>query len=168
MKSKSKWMVPVALLALLSGCASFDGRGLVAGKSTALEIQALMGEPADRLKRTGGDTLWYYSQLPFGRQVYVVTIGADGVMQAIEQTLTRANVDKIVRDTSTRDQVRELFGPPYRSTRAAFKPLEVWEYPWREITDKRILWISFSDDGVVREIIEMRDDANDSPGKGKD
>jgi hypothetical protein len=37
-----------ALVALASGCASFDGRGLVPGKSTQAKVEALMGVPAQR------------------------------------------------------------------------------------------------------------------------
>ena len=149
--------------ALLPGCASFDGRGLVPGKSTASDIQALMGEPAERLKRPSGDAVWFYSRLPEGRAIYAVTIGADGVMRNIEQTLTRANLAKVALNSTTRSQVRELFGPPFRAVRAARKPHEVWEYPWREYEEKRILWISLSDDGVVREVIEMHDVESDIP-----
>lgn len=157
------WILLTASSALLPGCASFDGRGLVPGKSTASEVQSLMGEPAERLKRPSGDAVWYYSRLPEGRATYAVTIGADGVMRSIEQRLTRANLAKLALDRTTRNEVRELFGPPFRTARAVFKPHEVWEYPWREYEDRRILWISFSDDGVMREVIEMHDVASDTP-----
>ena len=35
--------------AILAGCASFDGRGLEPGKSSAAEVVALMGAPAEKL-----------------------------------------------------------------------------------------------------------------------
>lgn len=161
-----KCAVAIALCLLAGGCASFNGRTLVAGESTASEVQALMGEPAQRLQRADGDSVWYFSRLPYGRAIYAVTLGPDGVMKNIEPRLTRENIARLELNATTRDQVRELIGPPWRTVRAALKPLDVWEYPWLEITDKRILWISFSDDGVAREVIEMRDFTAE-PGSGK-
>jgi hypothetical protein len=152
-----KCAVAIALGLLAGGCASLNGRTLVAGASTANDVQALMGEPEQRLQRADGDSVWYFSRLPTGRAIYAVTLGPDGVVKSIDPRLTRENIARLELNATTRDQARELFGPPYRTTRAPFKPLDVWEYPWLEITDKRILWISFSDDGVAREVIEMRD-----------
>lgn len=157
----------LALCVFAAGCASIDGRGLVPGVSTSSEVEALMGSPALRLEREDGGSVWYFSRLPYGREIYAATFGADRVMKSIEPRLTRANIARLELNATTREQVRELIGPPYRSARAAFKPLDVWEYPWLEITDKRILWISFSDDGVAREIIEMRDFSAEPSGKAR-
>ena len=50
-----------SLLALLviPGCASYNGRHLVPGNSTAAEVQATVGDPAEKT-RAGDDTLWWY------------------------------------------------------------------------------------------------------------
>ena len=160
-----KRVVAVALFLLAGGCASFDGRTLVPGTSTASEVQALMGVPAQQLKRPDGDVVLYYSRLPFGRASYAVTLAPDGVLKSVEPRLTRASIALLQPDATTTEQVLELLGPPYRSVRAARKPLDVWEYPWLEITDKRVLWVSFSDDGVMREVIEMHDFTSD-PASG--
>src|SRR5450759_815116 len=76
---------------LISGCASYSGSSLVAGKSTAAEVEALMGQPADRVEKPGGGSALYYPRGPFGRETYVVSLGADGKVQAVEQRLTDAN-----------------------------------------------------------------------------
>ena len=167
MKSLAALGVMIAAV-LQAGCASFDGRGLVPGTSTAAQVAALMGEPAERQKRANGDMVWYYPRLPFGRETYAVTIGPDGVMKSNRQTLTHADISSLRPNTTTREQVRELLGPPAFVARAARKPYEVWEYPWnwREIGDYRILWVSFSDDGVLREIVEMHDWRVDGAGDG--
>ena len=154
---------------LLAGCASYDGRGLVPGKSTEAEVVGLMGQPAQTLQRPGGVRLLYFSRLPFGRDIYKATIGPDGVLRSLEQTLTRPNISRIAVNSTTADQVRELLGPPYRITREPFKPWNTGEYPWRLVDEKRILWVSFSDDGVVRDVIEMHDyEADPISGPGKD
>jgi hypothetical protein len=40
---------------------------------------------------------------------------------------------------------------------------DVWEYPWRNVEEKRILWLQLSYDGVVREVTEMHDFESDPP-----
>jgi hypothetical protein len=153
----------VVVFALLAGCASYDGRGLVAGKSTGAEVEGLMGKPAERLSNADGSSTWYYTRGPGGRHTYAVIVGADGVMRAIEQRLTRENVAKLVRGQTTAKQARELFGPPNRTARAARFPLDVWEYRTMDYQEKRVLWIEFSDDGILRGVIEMHDFESDEP-----
>jgi outer membrane protein assembly factor BamE (lipoprotein component of BamABCDE complex) len=158
----------LAGLALLAGCASFSGSSLVPGKSTRAEVEATMGRPADVLSRPNGDTLLYYSRLPFGREMYVATVGPDGVLRGIEQRLTRQNVARVAAGAQAKE-VRELLGPPFRAVRMERMQRDVWEYPWREIEDRRILWVQFSNDGQVREVIEMHDYESDPPsGPDKD
>lgn len=150
----------VVLAALLSAaCASFDGRGLVAGRSTAAEVEARMGAPADRISLPNGDSVLYFSRQPAGRATYAATIGADGVMKSIEQRITRRNIAKILAGAWTKKGVRELLGPPALAGRLALKPREWWEYKFREYPDYeyRVLWVQFSEDGVVRELLDMRD-----------
>jgi len=143
--------------ALLAGCASFDGRGLVPGKSTVAEVQALMGSPAQSLARPNGDSALYFSRLPEGRAMFVVTVGPDGVMKSIEQRLERQNLKRITAGTSTMKDVRELFGPPGRAGRLPRQGREWWEYKYRDYEERRIIWVQFSDDGIVREVLDMLD-----------
>jgi hypothetical protein len=152
-----------AALLGLAGCASFDGRDLVPGTSTEAQAVAEMGKPAlDLVRPDGGKTL-YFSRLPVGRAIYKASFGPDGVLRGIEPTLTRANIDRIQVDKTTKDEARVLLGPPYRVTREPLKPMDTWEYPWRNVEDRRILWISFSDDGVARDEIERHDYESDPP-----
>jgi hypothetical protein len=166
MNSKSFPAVLIALI-FIAGCASFDGRGLVPGQSSEADVIAVMGEPAQTLQRPGGGKLLYFSRLPLGREIYKAAIGADGSLRSLEQILTPANIRGIELDKATKEQLRELLGPPYRVTRAPFKPHDVWEYQWRIVEDRRILWIAFTDDGVVREVIEMHDYQSDPPSGGR-
>jgi outer membrane protein assembly factor BamE (lipoprotein component of BamABCDE complex) len=154
---------------LLAGCASFDGRGLVPGKSTEAEVVATMGQPAQTLQGSGGAKLLYFSRLPLGRAIYKASIGADGTLRSLEQTLTPANISRVAVNSTTKDQLRDLLGPPYRVTRAPFKPYDVWDYWWRNVEDLRRLWVSFSDDGVAREVVDIHDFEADPPsGMSKD
>ena len=149
--------------ALVAGCASFDGRGLVAGKSTAAEAEALMGRPAQRLAFANGDTALYFSRQPEGRAVYVAEFGPDGVMKSIEQRLVRANLKRVVAGISTMKEVRELFGPPGGDGRLERQARTWWEYKYLDYDRRRIIWVQYSDDGVVREVLDMIDPERDDP-----
>src|SRR5512134_1574920 len=155
--------IMLAGLGLVAGCASFDGRNLVPGKSTRAEVEATMGRPAEVLAKPNGDTRLYFSRLPFGREIYVATVGSDGVLRGIEPTLTRKNISGRLKEGMKVADVRELLGPPYRIVYMKLIDRDVWEYPWRIVEDKRILWVQFSRDGVVQEIIEMHDFEADPP-----
>jgi len=154
--------ITCAALALLAGCASFDGRTLVPGKSTRTEVEATMGRPAEVLTRPNGDTRLYFSRLPFGREIYVATVGSDGVLRSLERTLTRKNIASL-KEGMQAQQVRELLGPPYRIVYMKLIERDVWEYPWRIVEDRRILWVQFSRDGQLQEVIEMHDFESDVP-----
>jgi len=163
------WLVAAALVVPLAGCAGFSGRDLVPGRSTAAEVRTSMGEPAMIVQRPG-ETWWYYPRGYFARQTYVARIGSDGVLRGIEQRLDVANIQKVEVGTSTMNDVRELFGPPHEITRFNRLKRTVWEYRLHEVPFKWLLEVQFSDDGVVREVLKLRDPEMDawSGPSGKD
>jgi hypothetical protein len=153
---------------LLAGCASYDGKGLVSGQSTAADVEALMGAPTERVKAADGDTVWFYSRQPFGRQMYAARIAPDGRLRSIEQVLTEANAGKLVPGQSTRAQVRELFGPPYLTSRFERLEREVWTWTIYNINQMDFyLHVQMSPDGIVREVIIIKD-YNKEVGHSKD
>ena len=160
-----------ALLAipLLAGCAGFSGRGLVPGQSSAQDVEALMGPVTEVRGLPGGGSLRYYSREPYGREIYVARIGADGKLRGIEQRLDWVNVHA-VREGMRAEEVRERLGPPFEVTRWPRQQRDVWEYPYRHaVRERRVLFVQFSYDGVVREVIERhdydRDPENDFGGR---
>lgn len=122
-----------------------------------------MGVPAARITRPDGDEILYFLCHPEGRVCYAVTLGRDSVMKGIEQRLTRANFAKVLVGKSTREHVREMLGPPSHILHQRFKGLDVWEYPWFEIDDKRVLFVEFAADGLVLRVDEVHDQATDRP-----
>jgi hypothetical protein len=163
MKRLAVGLISAGLLA--SGCASYDGRGLVPGQATEADIVGTMGKPAETLQRANGEEALYFSRLPLGRQMFVATTGPNGRLKSIEQVLDYQHIKRIRVGTTTADQVKEILGPPYRITRAPSKPLDVWEYPWRSGAENRVLWVSVSDDGIVREILDTHDSSTDESVK---
>jgi hypothetical protein len=154
--------------ALLSACASYSGSSLVAGKSTAAEVEALMGKPAERVEKPGGGSVLYYPRGPAGRETYAVSIGADGKVQAVEQRLTDANIARLVLGTTTAREVRELFGPPATTTRFPRLQRDVWEYHMDPISMPYLLLVQFSPEGIVREVFKMKDYSAEPPSGSGD
>jgi hypothetical protein len=152
---------------VLSGCASYSGSSLIAGKSTAAEVETLMGKPAERIEKPGGVSVFYYPRGPAGRETYAVSIGADGKVLAVEQRLTDANIAKLVPGTTSAREARELLGPPTATRHLPRLPRDVWEYPVDTMTTPRLLVVQFSSDGIVREVFKMTDEtAQQSEGSG--
>jgi len=151
---------------LLASCASFDGRGLTAGQSTAADVERVMGVPAER-RQVGGETWLYYPRQPFGRKTFVARLGAGGRLVGIEQRLTDEYVAQIVPNATRSEQVRDLFGPPYQSSRFARLDRNVWTWHMRRFGDPGIpvqLNVQMSPDGVVREVVIL--DESDSVRDG--
>jgi hypothetical protein len=146
-----------ALALLLWGCASYDGRGLAPG-TPAAQVEALMGPAAEQRTVAGGDTVRYYSRLPYGGETYAARFGPDGRLKSIEQRLTVQNVAKLVPGTSRAADVRDLLGPPWRDDQFPRLGREILTYPMHapDPTPKH-LYVQLSQDGIVREVYLMDD-----------
>ena len=113
-----------------------------------------------------GSSVLYYPHAPMGRHTYAVTVGSNGVMRSIDQLLVRTNYDRLMAGSMTSRQVREILGPPDASlvSRLPRQAREVWEYRWLDYGVKYVLAVQFSDDGILREVINGRDDDNETSG----
>lgn len=148
----------LVLLGLVSGCASFNGYGLKPGSSTAAEVEALMGAPAEKIATADGDSVWYYPRQPTGLQTFAVRIGPDGVMRGIEQRLTEQNLKRLVPGVTTMKEARELLGPPWRSARNFLDDRDCWDYRmYNAVQAEFKLSVQFSDDGLVREVVFLEE-----------
>jgi len=153
--------------AILAGCAGFSGRGLVPGQSTEQEVEALMGPAADVRKAPNGETLRYYSREPYGRHIYLASIGADGKLRSLADTLSEDNVGRLRAGASREDDVRTLIGPPYRVDQFPAMQREVWTYKMYSGTFPKDLYVQFSPDRVVREVMIIDDPQFSArPGEG--
>lgn len=126
-----------------------------------------MGAPAQALELPGGDKALYFSRLPDGRAMFVAQIGRDGILHSLEQRLTRENIGRLIPGTSSAQDVRELFGPPGAIGQLPRMSREWWEYKYLDYQDQRVLWVQFSEDMVVREVLDMRYWAFELPGMGR-
>jgi hypothetical protein len=151
-------------LLLAAGCVSFDGAGLVPGQSDARKVEEVMGQPKERLTVAGGESIWFYPHGPFGATTYAVRLSAGGVMQSVEQVLTYENIARLRAGETTSRQVREILGPPSGSTHLDRQQRDVWFYPVKDqIQVPHNLFVQFSADGIVREVVMVRSPALDRP-----
>jgi len=155
----------VLLLLLLAGCASFEGRGLVPGQSTAADVESAMGRAADKRVGAGGETVYYFPRLPWGYQTYAARIAPDGKLIALEQRLTEDNIKKLKPGVTRGDEVRDLLGPPFEPMKQARTGKEIWTYPMRIPGYPTPKWflVHVGPDGVVSETYLIDDPHWDRP-----
>ena len=162
-----KPVLALLVVLLLSACASFGGRGLTPGVSTAADVERVMGAAAER-RQVGSETWYYYPRQPFGRKVFVARVAADGRLLAVEQRLTDETVARIVPNTTRAEEVRNLLGPPYAAGHYARLDRNIWTWHMRRFGDPGIpvqLNVQMSPDGLVREVVILDEsDADRRPG----
>jgi hypothetical protein len=143
--------VIIALALLLAGCASY--RDLTPGQSTLADVEAVLGRAAEQGVRPGGETWLYYPKQPFPRKVYVARLAPDGKLVAVEQRLSEEYIAKLIPNHSRKEDVRDLFGPPYESLTFPRMERETWSWHMRQFGNIPVqLNVQMSPDGVVREI----------------
>ena len=71
--------------------------------------------------------------------------------------VNKENIARLVSGKSTTAEVREIFGPPKRAVRMHRQQRDGWAYNSRSYDEYRVLWVQFSDDGLVREVLDMLD-----------
>jgi hypothetical protein len=152
-----KLAVAVLSLAALAGCASYGGGSLQPGRSTAAEVESVMGPAADKRVAPNGETVLWYPRMPYGDGSYAARIGADGRLIAIEQRITEENIAKIERGKTTAAEVRDIVGPPYRVDQFPRMDREIWTYKLQVFPFPKALFVQLSPDRVVREVYYMDD-----------
>jgi hypothetical protein len=161
-----KAFVALCLALTLAACATFGGRGLTPGVSSAADVERVMGPPAEKRQAEGGETWYFYPRQPYGRVTFVARLAPDGRLVAIEQRLTDENVAKIVPNSTRVEQVRDLLGPPYVAGHYARMDRDIWTWHMRRYGDPGIpvsLNVQMSPDGVVREVYII-DESSRNPG----
>jgi outer membrane protein assembly factor BamE (lipoprotein component of BamABCDE complex) len=112
------------LAVFLAGCAS-DGRHLRPGVSDRAAVRADMGTPAEVHALPQGGEVWFYPK-GFGRATFRVELAGDGKVKSVEQVLDERTFDRIAAGKTTREELRLMLGPPFRTWRTRSE--EVWEY----------------------------------------
>ena len=128
-------LIPRCVLAcvvvlIVSGCASYAGRDLVAGSSTEAELVAQMGAPAERWKAADGSLQLAYPRGPEGPHTFMAFFQADGRLVRIENVLTERHFAQIVPGMSKEDVLRRI-GPSQPQWTAFFAARDELVWEWR-------------------------------------
>jgi hypothetical protein len=143
---KRSWLAAVLGVVLsLVGCDAQRISELEEGLSTEADVRARFGEPlavwdasdmaglpnAGPAAQPGAKTLEYTRQ-PNGHVNYFITIGPDGKMSALRQTLTETNFQRVTPGMRM-EEVRKMLGKPMKVTTYALK--QETHYDWRYLSD---------------------------------
>lgn len=119
-----------------------------------------MGAPTAVKEKAAGERILYYSQQPYGRQIHAVRVAPDGVVRSVERTLTPENIQQLKVGADTKQGAEERLGPPYLVTPGSGRGAagETWEYwtSWGPVPQR--LWLTFSEDGVLRNVTQLDDE----------
>lgn len=126
MRAGGRILLMLGALLTLLGCDRTNE--LRPGISTTAEIIDKLGRPTMEWQE-GADKVWEYPFTPEGTRNYMLTIGPDGILRAMEQVLTPENFAKI-QPGMTQAQVRRLLGKPAATQFFTLKQEEAWE--WKE------------------------------------
>lgn len=153
--SASSWRLAIlAGAALLSGCASYDGRGLQPGVSSADDVVAVMGTPAMQWQEADGRRQLAYPRGPEGLQTYMAFIDAQGRLERIEGVLDTKHFARIEPGKSDQATILRLLGPSQPQWTMYFERRDelVWEWricdDWGQVARFDVLFDGMS--GIVR------------------
>ena len=83
-------------------------------------------------------------------------VAAGWAAQGANFLYSTENVARIRVGATTAKEVRELLGEPFNTRRDARRGWNGLEYRVFQYGERSVLWVSVSDDGVVREVIQLR------------
>jgi hypothetical protein len=121
----------LAAVAVVAGCASYDGRGLRPGASSEADVRALMGPPALEMRDPDGSRALYYPRGPMGRQTYVAEVAANGVLREVRNVLND-DVFNGIRPGLTAEDVLRRIGPPREKAYFSNLRQTAWDYKFTD------------------------------------
>ena len=148
---------------LLAGCVAPGG--LVAQKSTNVEVRAALGNPTDVRFDRNGDELWEYALGPGGYETHLVRIGGDGKVKEVTQILTQERLMSITPGQTTKPEVRHLLGRPSDTSYPGTGEAWSWRYN-QGGAQLGYLVVSFNPDNTVKERMLILDAASGGRDKG--
>lgn len=115
MGSNARTLLPLLFALLLAACVSPGPGDLSAGASES-DVVARMGKPSSELPLPDGGRQLEFLHWPFGHHTFMVNVGRDGKVRAIDQVLRDAYFAKI-QPGMTEPEVLALIGHPLRTLR---------------------------------------------------
>ena len=130
MGSQARTFLPLVCTLLLGACVS-PGPGDLSSGASVSDVIARMGKPSSELPLADGGRQLEYLRGPCGHYTFMVNVGLDGKVRAIDQVLRDAYFAKILPGM-TEPEVLALIGHPLRTL--TFEQINdaIWTYRYTE------------------------------------
>ncbi len=156
-----KILVSCVLALLVAGCASYGGRGLIPGEARGEDVIAAMGPPAMQWTDPNGSRVLAYPRGPAGVHTYMVHIGSDDRLRAIENVMDAKSFARVAPGTS-KDQVLRILGPSQPQWTGYSRLRDELSWGWRYCDEwnqlARFFVLFDGSIGVVRSTMALRED----------
>lgn len=144
---KALLLIAGPLLAL-TGCDGARLAQLRMGQSTEADVCAQFGQPNEVYLLTDGARQLEFSRQPEGVTNFMITLGADGKLRSIVQTL-QADTFAQIKPGLSQGDVRKLLGRPAYKRHFALKNEDLWEWRWQDGPQTRLFGVTFNAQGAV-------------------
>jgi outer membrane protein assembly factor BamE (lipoprotein component of BamABCDE complex) len=150
-------VLALATGALLAGCALDPLRRLPPGASQE-QVRTTFGEPYAQWQDRDGVMRWSYPTGPMGRHTYLAEFDAAGRLANLVDVMNDRGFARLETGKSNQEDVRRLFGPPYRVIPFARMRQTAWDYRFTDAwTYPAIFSVIFDDRGVVVQTMQQRE-----------
>ena len=151
-----------AVLLLAVGLVACDPQAiseLEEGVSTEADVRERFGPPEAVWDGPDGAQIYEYNRQPAGHRNYMITIGPDGKMTALQQVLAPHHFAQI-RPGMPMEEVRRRLGKPMKITTFPLK--QETHYDWRYLdgpneSDSKVFTVVFDTDLRVVSTMSVRD-----------
>jgi outer membrane protein assembly factor BamE (lipoprotein component of BamABCDE complex) len=148
----------ILIAALLLGACALDPVRRLAPGATPQEVRAVMGEPWFQTAEPGSGMRWTFPTGPMGRHTYLAEFDAEGRLLRLVDVLNDKGFARLRIGKTTDEQVRQLFGPPYRITRFERLHQTAWDYRFTDAwNEPAIFSVIFDDQGLVVSSLQQRE-----------
>ncbi len=154
--------VSLGLCAVMAAATSGAADLPAPGKSRTVDVRSKMGAPTDIRVTDAGEEIWEYARRASPYETYIARFSRNGTLREINQVINDKTFSSIKVGRTTKTQVRELLGPPWRTVMFADDDddedtQEIWEYRGRDATGTYKFQIEFDHHGITRLADKIRD-----------
>jgi hypothetical protein len=143
-----RWLLAAAVVAGLVGCASDPTRTALG--TPRPQVLQQVGTPTATYPLPDGGERLQYSRAPMGFEVSNIDIDASGRVVSVRQELFEGLFGGTIKPGVWREpDVLHTYGRPYDITRVTSFDGAVWSWRYKNLNQRRFLYIYVGPDGVV-------------------
>lgn len=129
-------------LLALAGCDNARLARLHVGESSEADVCAQFGQPDEVFALPDGARQLEFTRQPEGTTNYMLTIGTNGKLRSVVQTLQPDTFARI-KPGQSQTEVRQLLGRPAYRQHFALKNEDRWQWRWRDGSQTRMFDVTF-------------------------